>query len=54
MLICREEINAVGGYYVLRREQINGDSIFRFRPTKLSVHTRISVGGHRVYTCAYE
>ncbi len=47
---AREEINAVGGYYAFGRELINGDSIFDFDPTKLSVHTRdIGLAGIEVY-----
>jgi len=47
---AREEINAVGGYYAFGRELINGDSIFGFDPTKLSVHTRdIGLAGIEVY-----
>ena len=47
---AREEINAVGGYYAYGRELINGDSIFDFDPTKLSVHTRNSgLAGIEVY-----
>ena len=47
---AREEINAVGGYYAYGREMINGDSIFDFDPTKLSVHTRdIGLAGIEVY-----
>lgn len=46
----REEINAVGGYYAFGRELINGDSIYDFDPTKLSVHTRdIGLAGIEVY-----
>ena len=37
---AREEINAIGGYYAFGRELINGNSIYDFDPTKLSVHTR--------------
>ena len=41
---AREEINAIG------RELINGNSIFDFDPTKLSVHTRdIGLAGIEVY-----
>ena len=36
---ARSEINAIGGYYAYARELINGDSIFDFDVTKLSVHT---------------
>ena len=47
---AREEINAIGGYYAYGRELINGDSIFDFDPTKLSVHTRdIGLAGIEVY-----
>ena len=47
---AREEINAVGGYYAYGRELINGDSIFDFDPTKLSIHTRdIGLAGIEVY-----
>lgn len=47
---AREEINAIGGYYAFGRELINGDSIYDFDPTKLSVHTRdIGLAGIEVY-----
>ena len=47
---AREEINAIGGYYAYGKELINGDSIFDFDPTKLSVHTRdIGLAGIEVY-----
>ena len=47
---AREEINEVGGYYAFGRELINGDSIFDFDPTKLSIHTRdIGLAGIEVY-----
>lgn len=47
---AREEINASGGYYAFGRELINGNSIFDFDPTKLSVHTRnIGLAGIEVY-----
>ena len=47
---AREEINAVGGYYAFGRELVNGDSIFDFDPTKLSIHTRdIGLAGIEVY-----
>ncbi|MCD7880733.1 MAG: aminotransferase class V-fold PLP-dependent enzyme [Clostridiales bacterium] len=36
---AREEINAIGGYYAFGKELINGNSIFDFDTTKLSVHT---------------
>ncbi len=47
---AREEINAIGGYYAFGRELINGDSIYDFDTTKLSVHTRdIGLAGIEVY-----
>ena len=47
---AREEINAIGGYYAFGSELVNGDSIFAFDPTKLSVHTRdIGLAGIEVY-----
>ncbi len=47
---ARREINAIGGYYAYSRELINGDSIFDFDVTKLSVHTLdIGLAGIEVY-----
>ncbi len=47
---AREEINAIGGYDAFGRELINGNSIYDFDPTKLSVHTRdIGLAGIEVY-----
>lgn len=47
---AREEINAVGGYYAFSRELINGNSVFDFDSTKLSVHTlEIGLAGIEVY-----
>ena len=47
---AREEINAIGGYYAFGKELINGNSIFNFDPTKLSIHTReIGLAGIEVY-----
>lgn len=47
---AREEINAIGGYYAFGKELINGNSIYNFDPTKLSVHTRdIGLAGIEVY-----
>lgn len=47
---AREEINAIGGYYAFGKELINGNSIFDFDTTKLSVHTRdIGLAGIEVY-----
>ncbi|MDA8227713.1 MAG: aminotransferase class I/II-fold pyridoxal phosphate-dependent enzyme [Desulfitobacterium hafniense] len=46
----REEINKIGGYYAFSTELINGDSVFDFDRTKLSVHTReIGLAGIEVY-----
>lgn len=47
---AREEINAIGGYYAFGNELVNGDSIYEFDATKLSVHTRdIGLAGIEVY-----
>lgn len=47
---AREEINAIGGYYAFGEELVNGDSVFAFDATKLSVHTRdIGLAGIEVY-----
>ncbi|MDO5100344.1 MAG: aminotransferase class I/II-fold pyridoxal phosphate-dependent enzyme [Eubacteriales bacterium] len=47
---AREEVNAIGGYYAFGEELINGDSVFDFDPTKLSIHTRdIGLAGIEVY-----
>ncbi len=47
---AREEINAIGGYYAFGKELINGDSIYDFDSTKLSIHTRdIGLAGIEVY-----
>lgn len=44
------EINDIGGYYAFSRDLINGDDIFDFDVTKLSVHTRdIGLAGIEVY-----
>ena len=47
---ARSEINDIGGYYAFSKELINGDSVFDFDTSKLSVHT-LSVGlaGIEVY-----
>ncbi len=46
----RDEINKLGGLYAFSRELINGDDIFDFDPTKISVHTRdIGLAGIEVY-----
>lgn len=47
---AREEINKIGGYYAFSTELINGDSVFDFDHTKLSVYTRdIGLAGIEVY-----
>lgn len=47
---AREEISKIGGYYAYSRELINGDSIFDFDQTKLSIYTRdIGLAGIEVY-----
>ena len=47
---AREEINEIGGYYAFGKELINGNSVYDFDPTKLSVHTRdIGLAGIEVY-----
>ena len=47
---ARAEINQIGGYYAYGRELCNGDSIYDFDVTKLSVHTReIGLAGIEVY-----
>ena len=47
---AREEINEIGDYYAYGKELINGDSIFEFDETKLSVHTLdIGLAGIEVY-----
>lgn len=47
---AREEINSIGGYYAFSREIIDGDFVFDFDITKLSVYTRdIGLAGIEVY-----
>lgn len=47
---AREEINKLGGYYAFGRELIDGDEIFDFDLTKLSIHTRdVGLAGIEVY-----
>lgn len=47
---ARSEINSIGGYYAYSRELINGDSIYDFDISKLSVHTLpIGLAGIEVY-----
>ena len=47
---ARSEINSIGGYYAYSKELINGDSIFDFDVSKLSVYTLpIGLAGIEVY-----
>ena len=47
---ARSEINEIGDYYAFGRELVNGDSIFDFDETKLSVNTLdVGLAGIEVY-----
>ncbi len=47
---ARDEINSLGGYYAYGRELIDGDAVFDFDITKLSIYTRtIGLAGIEVY-----
>jgi lysine decarboxylase len=47
---ARCEINKIGGYNAFSKELINGDTVFDFDATKLSIHTRdIGLAGIEVY-----
>ena len=47
---ARKEINSIGNYYAFSKEICNGNSIYDFDVTKLSVHTRdIGLAGIEVY-----
>lgn len=47
---AREEINQIGGYYAYTSELVNGDSIYDFDKTKLTVNTLgIGLAGIEVY-----
>lgn len=47
---ARDEINAIGDYYAFAGELINGDSVFDFDTTKLSVNTLgLGLAGIEVY-----
>lgn len=47
---ARREINQVGGYYAFSKELINGNTIYDFDATKLSIHTLdIGLAGIEVY-----
>lgn len=49
-LYARKEINQLGGYYAFGDELVNGEDIFAFDPTKLSIHTRdVGLAGIEVY-----
>ncbi len=46
----RNEVSKIGDYYVFSKDLVNGDSIYDFDTTKLSVHTRdIGLAGIEVY-----
>ncbi|MGN0373316.1 MAG: aminotransferase class I/II-fold pyridoxal phosphate-dependent enzyme [Enterocloster sp.] len=47
---ARNEINGIGGYYAYGKDLINGDSVFDYDVTKLSVYTQgIGLTGIEVY-----
>lgn len=47
---AREEINRIGDYYAYARELINGDSVYDFDVTKLSINTLdVGLAGIEVY-----
>lgn len=47
---AREEINKLGGYYAFSKEIVDGDVVYDFDCTKLSVYTRdIGLAGIEVY-----
>lgn len=47
---ARAEINEIGGYYAYSRELINGDSVYDFDVSKLSIYTLpIGLAGIEVY-----
>ena len=47
---ARKEINKIGGYYAFGKELIDGDTVYDFDITKLSIHTRdIGLAGIEVY-----
>ena len=47
---ARSEINGIGGYYAYSKELINGDSIYDFDVSKLSIYTLpIGLAGIEVY-----
>ena len=47
---ARKEINQIGDYYAYSRELVNGDSVYDFDVTKLSVNTlAVGLAGIEVY-----
>lgn len=47
---ARSEVNRIGGYYAFSKEIINGDSVFDFDVTKLSINTLdVGLAGIEVY-----
>lgn len=47
---AREEINQIGDYYAYSRELQNGDTVYDFDPTKLSINTfDVGLAGIEVY-----
>ncbi|MCX7714523.1 MAG: aminotransferase class I/II-fold pyridoxal phosphate-dependent enzyme [Clostridia bacterium] len=47
---ARSEVNKIGGFYAFSKELVNGDTVYDFDVTKLSVHTRdIGLAGIEVY-----
>lgn len=47
---ARDEINKLGGYYAFGEELVDGDMVYGFDSTKLSIHTRdIGLAGIEVY-----
>lgn len=47
---ARSEINKLGGYYAFGEELVDGDMVYGFDTTKLSIHTRdIGLAGIEVY-----
>lgn len=47
---ARDEINDIGGYYAFSKEIVNGDTVFDFDTTKLSINTlNIGLAGIEVY-----
>lgn len=47
---ARDEINKIGGYYAYGKDLIDGDAVFDFDITKLSIYTRdIGLAGIEVY-----